>query len=180
MLLLLKNYKFLILFVFITICMSMTSTFVTAAIYIPPSLSRLFTLLCYIPFLLAIGWKVLTDIHSFKHKKPDLLTCLFYVFSFFYAVVTIYRFLSDLEIKENLYYTIVMLGSVACYLLIQSGHIVVGEKELKRNLYGIAVYLVLYRLVFVIVGKHFFDDQPVNTNLLSGSLGLLHRVIPDT
>ena len=172
-----KCYKFFLFFVFITLCLTMTSTWVTDAVLIPLAVNRVFTLLCYLPFILAIAWKLLTDIRSIKYRKPDVLTYLFYGFSFFYAVITAYRFFAALEIKENLYYTIVLLGSAAAYLLIRSGDITATEKELKKNLYAIAAYLVLYRLLYVFVGCYFFENQPINTNLLTGSLGILLPVL---
>lgn len=174
MLAFLKKYKILLSFIFMTMCLTLTTTWVVEKLNIPTLFTRGLTVLVYAPFIGAILWKLIGDIWAlFKKQKPDILSCLYYLFALYYAGLCVWRFLSGMEIKENLYYTLVLVGSVAIFSQLQKGRLSVEKGEITHNLTAIAIYLVAYRLLYAFIFADFFQKQPINTNLVTGSLGLL-------
>lgn len=151
----------------------MTATWVAEVLLLPSIVNRMITVFVYAPFAAACGWKLYTDIVSFKKQKLDILSWMYYGFVLYYGIVTIVRLLTGAEIKENLYYSIVFLGAMAIYLQIKANRIRVSKDEFDRNLLLIVLYLVAYRIGYYFVGSIWFQKQPINSNLLSGSIGFL-------
>ncbi len=170
----LKNYTLLFLFILMSVCLTLTSTWVSKEISFPSIVSKALTLLIYIPFAAAIIWKFAVDVKNWKAKKKiSAFNGIYYGFGLYYVLISVYRLLTSMEVKENFYYTVVVMGSVALYFLISFGHFSVSRDSLKANMIGISIYLVIYRLWYEFIGSYFFDFQPINSNLLTGSLGLL-------
>ena len=168
-----KKHSLFLVFILLTVFSSFSSTWITIALTIPSLVSKILTVFVYSPFIAAIIWKLIDDISNLKTKKIDSLFLLYYIFAAYYGILTIYRFATGAEVKENMYYTLVLLGSIAIFSLIHSNRLSVTKESLCFDLVGIVIYLVLYWLWYYYIGSSTFLNQPINSNLLSGSLGLL-------
>lgn len=166
-----------LLFVYFSLLQSLNSSWVVQVLHIPAALSRCITVLVYLPFILAVGYKIFTDARKRKQAFSAVSNWIYYAFAIYYGALCVYRLGNGLEVKENLYYSIVFFGAVAIFMLLRDGVISVPRQELKKNLLWIAAYFVLYRLAYVTVGAHFFEKSPVNVNLTTGIVALLLPVL---
>ena len=170
---LLKKYGTVVSYFLMIICLTFTSTWIKEVLSVPPMISKLLTLALYVPFMFAIGWKIISDlIHLCKkeYRHFDIPTVVFYVFIAYYALISCYRLLNAMEIKENLYYSIVFLGSVAYYLQSHKDCAKVGFKGLSANIGIIVLAIVLYDLAYRSIGSLYISKNPINANLVSGCL----------
>lgn len=168
-----KSKSFLWIYIYFGILTSLRSTYVIEAFPALESVSKILTVLVYLPFAAAIFYKLLTDIRDFKKSIKSVSNCIFYVFTLYYVGLCAYRFANGMEVKENFYYTIVFLGAIATYMLLRDGRIFMPKQELEKNLLWITAFFVLYRLAYVLIGVHFISKSPININLTSGAVGLL-------
>ncbi len=173
----LKKYWPTAVFVYLILFSSLTSTWWNEAIPLPTSVTRIAALLVYLPFVLCIGWKVFTDLREKAFpamlKNKDLVNITFYVFAFYYAVITVYRFFAGMEVKENLYYSLVFFGSIALYLLHRGGKLPCTKEDLTTNLFAIASTVVIYHFLHSVIGYRFFAYPTVNINITSGIIAML-------
>ncbi len=163
---LIRDYKFFLVFFFVTVLLSFSSTWVNRVLNISILANRVMTLFVYVPFCAAIVWKLVTDLRSIKKKKPDILDLIYYVFALYYGVISVYRLMHGMEIKESFYYCVVFFGSVAAYLMIRSGAIRISEKELSCNICAITLYVIIYNAVYRLFGTRYVARLPININLL--------------
>jgi len=168
-----QNKAVFLLFVYFGILQTLNSSWVVQTLHISQMVSRVITLLVYLPFAVAVGYKLFADIRDRKTAMRSVSNWCYYAFALYYAAISIYRLANAMEVKENLYYSIVFFGAVAMFMLLRSGKVVLSKQELKKNLLWIAAFFVLYRLAYGLVGVHFFEKQPVNVNLTTGITGLL-------
>lgn len=167
---LLKKYRVFLFFLYITLFMSLGSTWVNQKIHLPVTVSKIIVSLIYLPFVIAIIWKLWGDI---KERPKDRITRIYYIFAFYYTGVTIFRFINGLEVKENLYYSLILFGSLALYQQILRGRIQISKYEYKLNILLIAAYMVVYILSDVIIGRKLFLFSPINSLTTTFSLLIL-------
>lgn len=167
-----KNF-FLCFVIYISILLTLTSTWTNNILHIPAFVNKVNTILMYIPFALVIVVKLIQDVKEKRNIRGMPIECIYYLFALYYAVITGYRFLTGMEVKENLYYSIIFFGTIAFYLLLRSKKIRVSKSDLVANLLWVDLFLVLYRLCYCLIGTHFFQYPPININITSGAVALL-------
>lgn len=166
-----------LLFVYFSLIQSLNSSSLVQTLHIPSAVSKCITVLVYLPFALAVGYKIFTDARKRKQAFSAVSNWIYYAFAIYYGVLCVCRLAGGLEVKENLYYSVVFFGAVAIFMLLRDGVICVPKQELKKNLLWIAAYFVLYRLAYTTVGELFLKKPPININLTTGIVGLLLPVV---
>ena len=164
---------FLHFMVYMSILMSVTSTWVTNVLHTPLLINQVFTAMIYLPFALLIFIKLVKDAKECRSilKKP--IECIYYLFALYYTMLTGYRLLNGMEIKENLYYSVVFFGAIAFYLLIRSKKNKIPKSDFVANLVLADIFFLFYRLIYCLVGVHFIERPPVNVNITSGVVAML-------
>lgn len=137
---------------------------------LPGIVSKIGALLLYLPFGLFILWKLVCD---FKARKITLPLVTYYAFTGYYGVLTVFRFLNGMEVKENLYYTIILLGSISLFSLIRDKHIHVDRDTLYGDLTLVSAALMVYMGLFVLFVKPIISYSPINEIAVGGSILLL-------
>ncbi len=168
-----QNKVFLLFFIYLAVVVSLRSTYVIEAFPVMEKFSKISTVLSYLPFVLAVGYKLISDAMRIKATFSKVSNWIFYGFALYYLALCVYRLTHDMEVKENLYFSIIFFGAIAIFMLLRSGKIPMSKKELDKNLVGIAVFFIVYRLIFVLIGAHFIQKSPINVNLTSGVIALL-------
>lgn len=140
--------------------------------YLPFSglISKVCTVLNYLPFALLILWKLICDI---RKPQKDLFFWCYYVFALYYAAISIYRFCTGGEVKENLYYTLIFFGSVALFDLQQRKLFPFTGSELSKDMYIFSAILVGYRIVYLLFFERILWHSPVNEIALGACILLL-------
>ena len=133
------------------------------------TLKRIGTIAVYLPFIIAIISKFISDI---KGKAIFIgRNKLFYAFAIYYSLVTAYRFITHGEYKESLYFFIVIMGSIAFIMLMQEKRFL-SLDELINNAIVCCIIIAVYRVLIMIIVPRLFSYPPVNSNIIS-SLALL-------
>jgi hypothetical protein len=169
----LQSKMFFWFYVYLSILATLRSTYVMEVIPIPMTLSRILTVAVYVPFVLAVGYKLFTDARDIKGAFKKVSNWIFYAFALYYLALCVYRYTNQMEVKENLYYSIIFFGAIAIFMLLQNGKLKLPKQELEKNLLWIAVFFIVYRLAYVLIGARFFERSPINVNLNTGVLALL-------
>ncbi len=167
-----NEYKFFLVFFFLSILLSFTSAWVAKILNISLLANQVMALLVYVPSCIAIAWKLVADLRSIKKKKLGILDIIYYIFALYYGVISVYRLLNGMEIKESFYYCVVFFGSVAVYLMVRSGAISVSEKELSHNICAITLYVIIYNAIYRLFGARYIARLPININLLLGVIAV--------
>lgn len=167
-----KNAMFL-LFVYFSIFQTLNSSWVTSVLHIPSAVSKVVTVLVYLPFALAVGYKALGDFKQIKTAFSNVSNWIYYALGAYYAAVTVWRLTTGREVQENLYFSIIFFGAVAIFMLLRDGKIKVSKQDLEKNLLYIAAFFILYRLAYVLIGCYFFEKSPINVNLTTGIVAFL-------
>ncbi len=166
----LKKHICLYFMVYLTVLQTFASRWVISFLGVPSLVNKVITLALYIPFFAFILWKLILDI---KGRNVELFSILYYAFAGYYAILSVYRFFAGLEVKENLYYTIILLGSIAIFDLIYKGAISLDKHTFVDDLCMFSVFILLYMLVFVVFFKRHIYYCPINEIAIGGSLVLL-------
>lgn len=163
-----KKYWISLGFVFLMILLTFSSTWLNEVINLPNSFNSALSILIYLPFALIILWKLLCDIKRLKQVMNKAVNILYYIFAVYYCFLSLYRIINGLEIKENLYYTIVFLGSLALYLQISDGIFKVSNAVLRANILVIICLVVVYRFIFSFLVGTVLYAYPINMNVMTG------------
>ena len=168
-----RKNQFLILFIYLAVFLTLSSTWLNEVIPFSDIYLKIFTVLVYMPFVAAIIWKLWADLKDIRKTVKSFINCIYYLFAVYYMIVTVYRFVNGMEVKENLYYSLIFFGAIAFYLMLCAGTIKLSKRELANNLLLISAFFILYRLMYCLFGARFFGNQPININLTSGVTALL-------
>lgn len=173
----LKKYWPTITFLYLVFFASITSTWVNEAFALPSAVTRFAVILVYAPPVVCVCWKAFLDLKEKNFikicKEKDILNITFYLFAFYYAVVTAYRFLTGVEVKENLYYSLVFFGALAMYLLHRAGKLSCGKQGFSANLFAIAAAIVICHSLYGAIGYKIFSNPTINVNITSGIIVML-------
>lgn len=170
-----RNWLFLIM-VFLCIPLTLSATWVVDLFHFPLIISRVMAIIVYLPFAAFIGMKVWTDIRHFREAMV-VSNGFYYGFAIYYGILTGYRFLTHMEVKENLYFSIVFFGAIALYMLLRDGRIKMESQAMTMNLVWIALFFVAYRLLYCTVGVRYLEFSPINVNLTSGAVAMLLPIL---
>lgn len=130
---------------------------------------RICTLGVYLPFIIAIGQKVISD---FKCREILVVENIFYyLFIIYYFIVTIYRFMMHGEYKESIYFFIVFIGSASLVIEIFRKQIF-SQTILIKNIRICCIITAVYRIIILFIVPQIFSYPPVNINIIS-SLAVL-------
>lgn len=155
---------------YIMVIITVQSRWTVEWLNLPGIVSKAGALLLYLPFGLFILGKLVYDI---KARKLTLPGVTYYGFAAYYGILTVFRFLNGMEVKENLYYTIILLGSLSLFSLIHDGHLRVDKDTMYGDLTWISAALMLYMLLFVVFLKPIIVYSPINEIAVGGSILLL-------
>ena len=169
----LQKNTFIFLLIYLGILISLNSTWVREVMHPSDLVTKIYTVLLYVPFVLAVLYKLLTDIRHFKDAITSVSNWIFYGFALYYVALSAFRFLNGMEVKENLYYTIIFLGAVAMYMLLRDERIYMPRKDAEKNILGIALFFLLFRLAYCLIGSRFLARSPINIILTSGAVAVL-------
>ena len=164
---LLKNYWPTICYIVI-ICASMImSTWVKNVFLISDIFSKGATILIYLPFIAAILWKLIFDIKN-KVNIKKTINIIYYCFAVYYVLISVYRFIYSLEIKENLYYFLVLFGSIALFMQLSEKNIAIKKATLQNNIVSISAIMALIRFICYFLVGPLFLSYPINMNIMTG------------
>lgn len=169
---LLRKYKILGIFIYLSIWASLSSTPLTELFRPPVLLSRIYSFLLYFPFFLVILWKLIQDV---KKIRVNTVNVLYYVFAAYYCALCVYRFWNGMEVQESIYYSVVIFGSIALYCQIRDGSIKMDAQLYRTNFIGVLVYVICYKIVASLLSTSFYGsprllgNPPIN-NLYSTSM----------
>lgn len=166
MLSVLKKYKLTFLFVYITLWTALASTPMNEVFHFPKIATQFFSLMLYVPFFLLILYKFVKDLQCFRLHGANIL---YYLFAIYYVILSGVRLLNGTEVKESIYYTVVLLGCFALFLMLSDGVIRMSPEQYQRDLFAIGAYIIVLKLLFVFLEGGFFSLPPVN-NLYSTSM----------
>lgn len=171
-----KSKSMFILMAFLCTLLTFSATWVVELFDFSISVSRILAILVYLPFAGLAFIKVYSDI---RHWRSALTVSngFFYAFAAYYAGLLGYRILNNLEVKENLYYSLVFFGSISLYMLLRDRWTESKNQDAAVNLMWIALFFVVYRLAYCTVGARFLEFSPINVNLTSGAVALLLPVL---
>ena len=169
----LQKKAFVFLLVYLGVLVSLNSTWVREVMHPSALVTKIYTALIYVPFFLAVFYKLITDARHIKDTFSSVSNCIFYGFALYYVALSAYRVMNAMEVKENFYYSIIFFGAIAMYMLLRDGKIYMPKKDLEKNILWTAAFFVLFRLAYVLVGKHFLARAPININLTSGMVAIL-------
>lgn len=165
----LKKYSLSIIFIVELILFTMTSTWTNEILNIDLSILRLITVLQYSPLIIVIIIKTLSDLIRKSITKIDLF---YYAFLIYYVILTTYRLFTQMEIKENFYYTLVLLGTWSFWIECKEKKII-STQVLSKNLVIINISIILYSWIYFLYLYNFIAYQPININLTSISILLM-------
>ena len=161
-----KKYPLVYLFIYITTWTALASTPMNEIFHFPTIANQMFSLLLYVPFGVIIAWKLWSDVKSFH---LHLVNIIYYLFAFYYAVISAYRLVNHMEVKETVYHAVTLLGSFALFLQIYDGHYKLSKEVFFRNLIGIGLFMAAVKLIITFLEGNFFSLSPLN-NLYSTSV----------
>ena len=161
-----KKYKFFYLFVYISIWTAMASTPMNEVFSFPKIAAQAFSLLLYVPFLVMVIWKFVSDL---KCLKLHVTNIVYYLFAVYYVILSGYRLLTHGEVKEGIYYTIVLLGAFALFLQIRDEKTKISQDLFRKNVAMIAFYMIGLKLIISFLEGNVFSLSPIN-NLYSTSM----------
>lgn len=162
----LKKYSLSIMFIYLSIFVALGSTSLYEQLRFSNGARKIFTILLYLPFLLLIFWKIVSDLKCFHISGFNIL---YYLFGVYYVALTVYRFCTHGEIKESFYYSVVLFGVFALYALIAERKLKLERDVFQKNLLIIAGYFVAIKLIFTFIEGRLIGNPPIN-NLYSTSL----------
>ena len=172
---LIKKYPLLLLYIYLSVWTSLASTPLTELFRPPLMLSRMYSLLLYVPFAVLILWKLVGDIRGFRKNAVNLI---YYLFALYYGALCVYRFAAGMEVKESIYYSIVFFGSVALYCQIRDDRLHMDRDLFGTNFIAILIFVCAYKIIASILCVGWFGrprligNPPIN-NLYSTSILVL-------
>ncbi len=165
-----RKYSLFFLVFFISIWVSLASTSLNEQFRFSPLANQVFTLLLYLPFFLIILWKVISDCFAFHVTKFNIL---YYIFGVYYVALSAYRFLSGGEVKEGIYYAVVLFGAFSLHALIIDKKLNLSNEDFSHNLFAILTYIVLYKVAVTFMEENVFGNPPINNLYSTSMLALL-------
>lgn len=165
-----KKYSLFFLIFFISIWVSLASTSLNEQFKFSQTANQVFTLLIYLPFFVLVFWKVITDFITFHVTKFNIC---YYVFAAYYALLTAFRFFTGAEVKEGIYYAVVLFGAFSLYALLTDKKLNLSTDNLSDNLFAILSYIVLYKVAVTFMEENVFGNPPINNLYSTSMLALL-------
>ncbi len=154
----------LLYFLWASLFQTLSARWVAAEITVP-FFAQIAAVCVYIPFAFFCGWKLLIDINEIKQKKLSVLNLLYYAFALYFVCLTAFRFATDMEWKDSIYYFVILYGSLALAELILKGHIPTTKKSLTTDIWIYVGFLLVYRVVYCILFPHQTNLMPINLNI---------------
>lgn len=161
-----KKYSLVFLFVYLTTWTALASTPMNEVFHFPTVANQVFSLLLYVPFLAMILWKLWSDL---KGLQLHFANIVYYLFGLYYVCLSAFRLVSGGEIKESIYHAVTLMGAFALFLQMNDGNYRLEGAQLRRNIAGVAFFMIGLKLIISFLEGGFFSLSPVN-NLYSTSV----------
>ena len=169
-----KKHTSLLFLFLLLVLQTVSSRWVVAWLDIPNSVSKIVTLTLYGLFFVFIVCKIWRDI---KARHVDMFSITYYLFAAYYGVLSLFRFFSGMEVKENLYLSIILFASLALFHLIINNHTGQTAESLKKDICIFCLGLILYRLLHIIFLKKYIYYSPINEIAIGGSIVILLPIL---
>lgn len=132
------------------------------------------TFLVYLPFFFVALYKFLLDVRAIRQgQKLSVVSTLYYFFFAFFFIVSAFRLVTRMEVKESLYWALILAGSVGLYILLRDNIWAFGQRDYLCFVLCTASCVLASHFLFIYVLNNVFVRAPININLTSGVLGLL-------
>lgn len=170
-----KKYSLFLFILNLVFWTSLSSTNVQEIFQFSATTCQILSLFLYLPFAAVFIWKIIDDIRGFK-KTP--FNFLFYLFVSYYFILSVVRLFLHYEVKENAYFIITLLGSIALYCQFADHRISLSIDEIKKNFIYIFGFTCIYKAIFTVFATgmfgvpRIFGNPPIN-NLYSTSVLVL-------
>ncbi len=170
-----RKYSLFLFILNLVFWTSLSSTNIQEIFRFSATTCRILSLFLYLPFGAVFIWKIIDDIRGFK-KTP--INLLFYLFVFYYIILSAVRFFLHFEVKENAYFIITLLGSIALYCQLADHRLSLSMDEIKKNFVYILSFTCIYKAIFTVFSTgmfgvpRVFGNPPIN-NLYSTSVLVL-------
>lgn len=161
----LRINKLFLFYLYISVLLLLESTWVKEVFSFPSRVYQIMTVFVYLPFVAVIIYKFICDIKMLKTKQYKLLDGLYYAFLIYFGALSIFRFIKGAPIKDGIYYTLVIAGSLAIFQLISTNRLKISMKEFVLNNKLLGTAIVIYSLLcFAFVGN-VLAHPPININI---------------
>jgi len=164
-----KNYVWLF-FTWLIIMLTIQSRWIVGWLKPPSSILKVAALLTYVPFAVFALQKLISDI---KTRKKDLFTILYYGFAAYYVGISIYRLFTHGELKDSLYYTIILFGTLSLFSIVFQQKNPEAIRQLTNCACIFQFILLVYRLLFLLFVEKIIKQSPVNEIAMGTALLLL-------
>lgn len=160
--------------VYLTLLQTITSRWIVSWIGVPEAVTKIATILLYLPFVVFICWKAIVDL---KTRTVNVSIIAYYAFLVYYGALVIYRYFGGMEVKENLYYTLILLGSISLFSIICNNKTLADARSLCSNVCFFSIFLLIYRILFVLCIKRHIYYSPINEIAIGGSIIILFPAV---
>lgn len=164
-----KGLEIFFLFLFLLGVSFLTGGSFVKRFQLPLLMARFFVFLLYAPFALLIFWKLICDCKDFKRNVGNVL---YYGFALYYSILFCVRFLCGTDVKESLYYSLILFGSLALYFQVRDKRIYMEQDQFELNFMAICLLTIVYRLSYIFFLSKVFDYPLVNS-IITTSIGVI-------
>lgn len=156
----LKNYSVSLIYILHLLVCFLSSHWSLEVISIPSIGLKLLTVLVYLPFLFVVLLKIFIDIKNKTLFKS--VNILFYSFCVYYSIVSVIRYLTHNEVKESVYFFVVIAGALAFALAAPEIKQFRNNKCLVNNLMICSAAASFFRIFILITITKVFRFSPIN------------------
>ncbi|RHT55360.1 O-antigen ligase domain-containing protein [Clostridium sp. AM29-11AC] len=170
---LLKNMPFMTVIASM-LYMILASRYINYIFEKPYIIDLVLTGLFYSIFLGFIIWNFIDD---FKRFSNHSYICAYIAFVIYYLAVCCYRAILGMEVKESLYYTIILLGSLSMFRVFEKREVVITSEEINSGIHKFAFIITAYWILFIFVINRYTYYSPINDNIVGACFILTIPVI---
>lgn len=172
---LLKKHSIFMFFVYLILLVFLSSRYTQLVIYIPKIINKIITVFLYIPFFILLIKKIKNELLL---KRTSHINLFFYIFCIYYICISIYRLFNKMEVKNNLYYTVILLGSIGLEDYIQDKYSLPKCKDLLfTDLSLIVIFILLYYSIYNLFLTNLIIYSPINENIIGIILILIFPIL---
>ena len=173
----LKTYSIALLFIYLAVLSALCSSALTAVFVFSPAVQQTLSTCLYVPFMVMIGGKLLSDVCCFHLSGFNIV---YYLFGVYYILLTAYRFFVGAEAIESFYYAVVFFGVLGMYALITEQKLGMDWETLRKNLMIVATFFVVLKVIFTFIEGRVILNLPINNLYTTSLLVILIPFLMDT
>lgn len=170
-----SNHLMLTILLIALICAILGSRWIVLAYGISETFSKRLMLFLYLMLAFFLAIKIAGD---YFQKKFSLVTSILHVFFIYSVFIITIRFVSGVEVKNTIYWTIILLGSIsAAELVFNSSYKrqTIKIETIINDFTSFGLFVVAYKALYVLYLNRIIAYDPLNTNK---ECGIMLIVIP--